>query len=51
MIAQDVLVETQDAALPLVHYPTACAGVLAAGLAGKGVAIYARIDDWRKGQR
>jgi zinc D-Ala-D-Ala carboxypeptidase len=51
-IAQDVLAEAQGAVLPLVpHLDTLRWLFIALALAGIAVAIWARIDDWRKGQR
>jgi zinc D-Ala-D-Ala carboxypeptidase len=51
-IAQNALAETQSAILPLVQYLDTMRWLLiAVALAGIGVAIYARVDDWRKGRR
>ena len=51
-VAQEALAEAQDAVLPLVPYLDTLRWVfIAAALAGVGVAIYARIDDWQKGRR
>lgn len=51
-VAQGVLAETQIAILPLVPYPDTLRWVfIAVALGGIGVAIYARIDDWRRGRR
>ena len=51
-VAQEVLVEAQDAVLPLVPYLDTLRWVfIAAALAGIGVTIYARIDDWKAGRR
>jgi zinc D-Ala-D-Ala carboxypeptidase len=51
-VAQNVLTETQSAVLPLVPYLDTLRGVfIAVALAGIAVAIYARIDDWKRGQR
>jgi hypothetical protein len=51
-VAQNVLAETQSAILPLVPYLDTLRGVfIAVALAGIAVAIYARIDDWRRGRR
>ena len=51
-VAQNVLTETQSAVLPLVPYLHTLRGVfIAVALAGIAVAIYARIDDWKRGQR
>jgi hypothetical protein len=45
-----VLAETQNAVLPLVpHLDTLRWVFIAAALAGIAVAIYARIDDWKRG--
>ncbi|WP_323718209.1 YcbK family protein [Paracoccus aminovorans] len=51
-VAQDVLAETQSAILPLVPYLDTLRWVfIAVALIGIAVAIHARIDDWRRGQR
>lgn len=51
-VAQNVLTETQSAVLPLVPYLDTLRWVfIALALAGIAVAIYARIDDWKRGQR
>jgi hypothetical protein len=51
-VAQNVLAETQSAILPLVPYLDTLRWVfIAVALAGIGVAIYARLDDWKRGQR
>lgn len=51
-VAQNVLAETQSAILPLVHYLDTLRWILiAVAIVGIGVAIYARIDDWKRGQR
>ncbi|GGB62406.1 hypothetical protein GCM10011316_37920 [Roseibium aquae] len=52
-VAQSVLAETQTAVLPLVPYlDTLRWGVIAVSLGGGGaVTIYARLDDWKRGQR
>src|SRR5690606_10998239 len=51
-VAQNVLAETQSAILPLVPYLDTLRWVLiAVALAGIAVAIYARIDDWKRGRR
>ena len=51
-LAQQVLAETQSAVLPLVPYLDTLRWVfIALALAGIGVAIWARIDDWQKGLR
>jgi len=51
-VAQSVLVETQTAILPLVPYLDTLRWVLiAVALAGVAITIYARLDDWKRGQR
>ncbi len=51
-IAQDILTETQSAILQLVPYLDTLRWVLiAVALIGIAVAIFARIDDWKRGQR
>lgn len=51
-VAQDVLAEAQGAVLPLVPYLDSLHWLfIALALAGIAVAMYARVDDWRKGQR
>jgi hypothetical protein len=51
-VAQDVLAETQSALLPLVPYLDTLRWVfIALALLGIAVAIHARVDDWKKGQR
>ncbi|MGI3212343.1 YcbK family protein [Roseovarius tibetensis] len=51
-VAQEVLAETQGAVLPLVpHLDTLRWVLIALALAGIGVAVWARVDDWRKGRR
>lgn len=51
-IAQSVLVETQSAVLPLVPYLDTLRWVfIAVALAGIVVTIYARLVDWKRGQR
>lgn len=51
-VAQNVLTETQSTVLPLVPYLDTLRGVfIAVALAGIAVAIYARIDDWKRGRR
>jgi hypothetical protein len=51
-VAQDVLAEAQDAVLPLVPYlDTLRWFFIAVALGGIAVAIYARLDDWRRGRR
>ncbi len=51
-VAQEVLAETQTAILPLVPYLDTLRWVfIAVALIGIAVAIHARIDDWKRGQR
>ena len=51
-VAQEVLAETQGAILPLVPYLDTLRWLfIAVALAGIAVAIYARLDDWRRGRR
>ncbi len=51
-VAQDVLIETQTAILPLVPYLDTLRWVfIALALIGIAVAIHARIDDWKRGRR
>jgi hypothetical protein len=51
-VAQDVLAETQDAVLPLVPYLDTLRWVfITVALGGIAVAIYARLDDWKRGRR
>nr|WP_232825064.1 hypothetical protein [Primorskyibacter marinus] len=51
-VAQEVLSETQSAILPLVPYLDTLRWVfIAVALIGIAVAIRARIDDWKRGQR
>lgn len=51
-IAEAVLSETQQAFLPLVTYLDSLRWVsIATALAGIGIAIYTRIDDWQAGRR
>ena len=51
-VAQNVLAETQSAVLPLVPYlDTMRWAFIAVAIVGIGVAIYASIDDWKRGQR
>ncbi|EEW24060.1 YcbK family protein [Rhodobacter ferrooxidans] len=51
-VAQQVLGETQSAILPLVPYLDTLRWVLiAVALLGIAVAIHARVDDWKRGQR
>jgi hypothetical protein len=51
-VAQDILAETQGAILPLVPYLDTLRWVfIALALGGIAVTIYARLDDWKRGQR
>ena len=51
-VAQDVLAETQSAILPLLPYLDTLRWVfIALALAGIGVAVWALVDDWKRGQR
>jgi hypothetical protein len=51
-LAQEVLAEAKGAVLPLVsHLDTLRWVFIALALAGIGVAVWARVDDWRKGRR
>jgi hypothetical protein len=51
-IAQEILTEAQGAVLPLVPYLDTLRWVfIAVALIGIAVTIYARLDDWRRGQR
>ncbi|MBO6775858.1 MAG: DUF882 domain-containing protein [Marinibacterium sp.] len=51
-VAQEILAEAQGAVLPLVpHLDSLRSIFIALALAGIAVAIWARVDDWRKGQR
>ena len=51
-VAQSVLAETQSAVLPLVPYLDTLRWVfIAVALCGIAVTIYARLDDWKRGQR
>jgi hypothetical protein len=51
-VAQEVLAETQSAILPLVPYLDTLRWIfIVVAPAGIAVAIYARLDDWRKGLR
>ena len=51
-VAQAVLAETQTAILPLVSYLDTLRWVfIAVALGGIAVTIYARLDDWKRGQR
>ena len=51
-VAQDILAETQEAILPLVPYLDTLRWVfIAVALMGIAVTVYARLDDWKRGQR
>ena len=51
-VAQQMLAETQGAVLPLVPYLDTLRWVfIAVALGGIAVAIYARLDDWKRGRR
>lgn len=51
-VAQSVLAETEAVILPLVPYLDTLRWLLiAVALAGVAVTIYARLDDWKRGQR
>lgn len=51
-VAQEVLAEAQDAVLPLVPYLDTLRWVfIAVALGGIAVAVWARIDDWKREQR
>jgi zinc D-Ala-D-Ala carboxypeptidase len=51
-VAQDVLADAQGTILPLVPYLDTLRWVfIALALAGIAVAVWARVDDWRKGLR
>jgi len=51
-VAQSVLSETQSAVLPLVPYLDTLRWVfIAVALVGIAVTVYARLDDWKRGQR
>lgn len=51
-VAQSVLTEAQSAILPLVPYLGTLRWVfIAVALGGIAVMIYARLDDWGRGQR
>ena len=51
-VAQQVLVETQGAILPLVPYLDTLRWLfIAVALVGIAVAIYARLEDWKRGRR
>ncbi|MEI4233219.1 MULTISPECIES: YcbK family protein [Roseovarius] len=51
-VTQEVLAETQGAVLPLVPYLDTLRWVfIVLALGGIGIAVWARVDDWRKGRR
>ena len=51
-VAQEVLAEAQGAVLPLVPYLNSLRWLLIAlALVGLIIVIYARLDEWRKGQK
>jgi hypothetical protein len=51
-VAQEVLAEAQGAVLPLVSYLDSLRWLfIALALAGIAVAVWARVDDWKKGLR
>jgi hypothetical protein len=51
-VAQDVLAEAQGAVLPLVPYLDTLRWLLIMlALGGIALAVWARIDDWKKGLR
>ena len=51
-VAQQLLADTQTAILPLVPYLDTLRWVfIAVALGGIAVTIYARLDDWQRGQR
>ncbi len=51
-VAQNVLAETQTAVLPLVPYLDTLRWVfIAVALAGIAVTVFARLNDWKRGQR
>jgi hypothetical protein len=51
-VAQNILAETQTAILPLVPYLDTLRWLfIAVALGGIVVTIYARLDDWKRGQR
>ena len=51
-VAQDILAEAQGAILPLVPYLDTLRWVfIAVALVGIAVTIYARLNDWKRGQR
>ena len=51
-VAQEVLAEAQGAVLPLVPHLDSLRWIfITLALAGIAVAIWARVDDWRRGMR
>ena len=51
-VAQEMLVETQGAVLPLLPYLDTLRWLfIAVALGGIAVAIFARLDDWKRGRR
>jgi len=51
-VAQEILAETQSAIMPLVPYLEILRwAFVAMALIGIAVAIHARVDDWKRGQR
>ena len=51
-VAQEVMAEAQGAVLPLVPYLDTLRWVfIALALGGIAIAVWARVDDWRKGRR
>jgi zinc D-Ala-D-Ala carboxypeptidase len=51
-VAQEMLVEVQGAILPLLPYLDTLRWVfIALALAGIAVAVWARVDDWKRGRR
>ena len=51
-VAQEVLAEAQGAVLPLIPYLDSLRWIfIALALAGIALAIWARVDDWRRGMR
>ena len=51
-VAQEVQAEAQGSVLPLVPYLHSLRWLfIALALAGIAVAVWARVDDWRKGLR
>ena len=51
-VAQEVLSEAQDAVMPLIPYLDTLRWLfIALALGGIAVAVYARVDDWKRGRR